>query len=287
MTVEMRTKVLEARDVQTSGLEQEGELVAIASAYGVVDQQGDRVVYGAFATEVEEIANGKVVPLVWGHDINGSPQNFVGQILRAMETEEGLLIRAKFDLEDDVALKARRLVMEGTITKLSIGFRIRPGGERRGADGVPELTDLELREVSLVLSAANEATRVVSVKGTSTVDVPAPLSAPGKMAAPTATSAAELRARAERAGLAIPMTALELRQRSDTEVKANLTVPTRELRRRSDEARLEQALGSNGVAVVADVDLRRKAAHDAIRSGRTKQYMLTLLTPEEGSANGA
>jgi HK97 family phage prohead protease len=200
----VKRKYIEAVDLTALG---EGEMVALASTFGDVDKHGDRVIRGAYSTDVAKVKAGASLPLVWGHDVNGSPQNFVGEIHDADETDEGLEVRARFDLDDPVARKAYRLVKQGALDKLSIGYRVRR--ERRANDGVNELLDIELHEVSLVLSPANERARVLAIK-----DAPAA----------AVRSDAALRAQAKALGIEPPLT-------------------RRQLRRRSDEIALEHALG--------------------------------------------
>jgi HK97 family phage prohead protease len=142
----------------------EGELIGYASTFGNVDKVADVVMPGAFSEDVPQIKSGAVkVPLIWGHDHAGSPQNWVGQITDANETDEGLEVHARFDLEDPVARKAWRLVKDGRIDKLSIGYTVPPGGSRRKGN-VTELHQVSLREVSLVLTPANSQARVLSIK---------------------------------------------------------------------------------------------------------------------------
>jgi HK97 family phage prohead protease len=200
----MKRKYIDAVDLTALG---EGDMVALASTFGKVDQHGDRVIRGAYSTDVAKLKAGASLPLVWGHDVNGSPQNFVGEIHDADETDEGLEVDAHFDLDDPVARKAYRLVKQSAIDKLSIGYRVRR--ERRANDGVNELLDIELHEVSLVLNPANERARVLAIK-----DAPAA----------TVASDAALRQQARALGIEPPLT-------------------RRQLRRRSDELALEHALG--------------------------------------------
>ena len=147
----------------------EGEMLALASTYDI-DKVGDRVIPGAYAGTIERIKAGTTLPLIWGHDANGSPQNWVGKIIDAAETQDGLQVHARFDLEDSVARKAWNLVRDGSIDKLSIGYTIPAGGRRRGSDGANELTTVDLHEVSLVMVPANEGARVLAVKGTDDFD---------------------------------------------------------------------------------------------------------------------
>jgi HK97 family phage prohead protease len=138
----------------------EGELLALASTWQV-DRVNDRVVRGAYAEAVAKIKAGEHLPLVWQHDIN-SPLNFVGEVIDADETDEGLRIRARFDLDDDAGRKAYRLVKRGSVTAMSIGYRVL--SKRSAPRGVTELLRIDLREVSLVLSPANEGARILAVK---------------------------------------------------------------------------------------------------------------------------
>jgi HK97 family phage prohead protease len=156
----MHRKYVEATEVTTLG---EGEMLAYASTFHNVDKHGDRVMPGAFTDTVARIKGGASIPLVWGHDVHGSPQNIVGDITDADQTSEGLRVFARFDLEDPVARKAWRLVRNGRIDKLSIGYRVPSGGERRVA-GVNELHKVDVHEVSLVLMPANDRARVLAVK---------------------------------------------------------------------------------------------------------------------------
>jgi uncharacterized protein len=138
----------------------EGEMLALASTWEV-DRVNDRVVRGAYADSVARIKRGEYLPLVWQHDYD-SPLNFVGEVVDADETDEGLRVRARFDLDDDAGRKAYRLVKRGAIKALSIGYRVLD--KRRAVGGITDLLKIELKEVSLVLSPANDGARVLAVK---------------------------------------------------------------------------------------------------------------------------
>lgn len=94
----------------------------------------------------------------------------MGEIVDADETNEGLEVHARFDLEDPVARKAWRLVKSGAIDRLSIGYSVRR--ERRAPDGATELLDVNLKEVSLVMNPANERARVLAIKSEADDDEP-------------------------------------------------------------------------------------------------------------------
>jgi HK97 family phage prohead protease len=138
----------------------EGEMLALASTWEV-DRVKDRVIPGAYREAVAKIKSGDYLPLIWQHSID-SPLNYVGEVVDADETYEGLRIRARFDLDDSAGRKAYQLVKRGRIKALSIGYHI--VSKRRAAGGVTELVKLDLHEVSLVLAPANEGARVLAVK---------------------------------------------------------------------------------------------------------------------------
>jgi HK97 family phage prohead protease len=297
----MKHKYVDVLDATVLG---EGEMVALASTFGNVDRHGDRVIRGAYSSTVAKVKAGATLPLVWGHDVNGSPQNFVGEIHDADETDEGLEVRARFDVDDPVARKAYRLVKQGAIDKLSIGYRVRQ--ERRAKDGVNELLDIELHEVSLVMNPANERARVLAIKDADAAAVP---------------SDAALRAEAKALGINLPLPLRELRRRSDDialqaalgwepppkSTPAATSDPTdrelRELRRQCDEVALQAALGwepapkptsaePEAESVPTLDELRRQAAElgipgpphrprpfdvDAVRT-RARDQMFALLT---------
>jgi HK97 family phage prohead protease len=124
-------------------------MVALASTWEL-DKVGDPVMPGAYARAVAKIKAGERLPVIWGHDANGSPTNWVGQIDDADETPEGLRIHAAFDLDDEAGRKAYRLAKQGRVKSLSIGYAVRR--QRKAADGANELLDIDLHEVSLVLT---------------------------------------------------------------------------------------------------------------------------------------
>ena len=152
----MQHKLIDVVDTEVD----EGMMIALASTWEV-DKVKDRVLPGAYAEAVAQIKAGDRLPLVWQHDL-GSPGNFVGEIVDANETSDGLEVTARFDLDDADGLKAYKLVKRGSIKSLSIGYRVLE--KRRAAGGITDLVKVELHEVSLVLNPANAGARILAVK---------------------------------------------------------------------------------------------------------------------------
>ena len=128
----------------------------LAAAFGNVDAYGDVILPGAFAASLAENDN---FPLLWNHD----RREVIGRIVAAHETEDGLFIRAELP-KDDTFVSGRVIpqLKNGSICKMSIGYLSR---KDRITEGVRQLLDIDLKEVSLVVIPANPDAVVTSVKG--------------------------------------------------------------------------------------------------------------------------
>lgn len=150
----------------------EGIIEAYASTWDT-DSVGDRVVRGAFEPNLKEWADsGNHIPLLYGHDAS-NPMHNVGYVLDAKEDDRGLRIRAQLDLDDPVGKKVFGLLKGRRLTDLSFAYTVRD--ERKAKDGVNELVDLEVHEISVVPVGANRHTEVLSVKSRSRFDPNDPL----------------------------------------------------------------------------------------------------------------
>lgn len=134
-----------------------GTFTGLASVFDNLDYAGDIVRRGAFA---KSLAGGAPIPLLWMHK-SDDPRNWVGDVVSAVETDEGLQIVGKFDLSSEHGQASYRNVKGRRVAGLSIGYAIRSAVKT--AEG-NELRDLELVEVSIVARGANPAALVTSVK---------------------------------------------------------------------------------------------------------------------------
>jgi HK97 family phage prohead protease len=160
-----------------------GRVVALVSAFGVVDDQDEELMPGAFKDALERRGEFPF-PFMWHHkwdDLGAHLGGFIGE-----ETDEGLVITIDFDMDDPDGKKAYRLVKSGRVREFSIGG-FEPSGsvrlEKRGARDVWAVYEFDLVEVSLVLRGSNPETRVIDVKSAAelvaaTSDPPAPVDAP-------------------------------------------------------------------------------------------------------------
>jgi HK97 family phage major capsid protein/HK97 family phage prohead protease len=102
--------------------------------------------------------------LLWAHN----PAEVIGKWSDIQETPEGLHVTGKLNLETQRGREARALMLDGSLSGLSIGFRTR-SAERRSKGRV--LTDVDLVEASLVSLPCAPNARVRSVKETPTMSL--------------------------------------------------------------------------------------------------------------------
>jgi HK97 family phage prohead protease len=134
-----------------------GTFVGLASVFDNVDAHGDIVRRGAFT---KSIAAGQPIPLLWEHKAD-DPRNYVGDVIGAAETAEGLEITGRFDLDTEHGAAAYRNVKGRRVSGLSIGYSIRNSTKTAAGH---ELTDLDLVEISVVARGANDRALVAAVK---------------------------------------------------------------------------------------------------------------------------
>jgi uncharacterized protein len=139
-----------------------GEFSAIAAAYSI-DRDGDQIVPGAFRNTIERWqASGKRIPLHWNH--SPIPKDIIGSIDpdSMSEVDDGLYVRGKLDIAtSDNAGDVWELV-KNSVVSLSFGYLATDKATR--PDGVQELRELDLFEISLVAAPANADTRILSYK---------------------------------------------------------------------------------------------------------------------------
>ena len=98
---------------------------------------------GAFAKSLD---SGTPVPVIWAHKAD-DPRNYVGDVVSATETDEGLEVTGRLDLGTEHGAAAYRNIKGRRVSGLSIGYLIRNSTKSAAGN---ELTDLELVEVSIV-----------------------------------------------------------------------------------------------------------------------------------------
>ena len=115
--------------------DQTGTFTGLASVFDNVDYDGDIVRRGAFS---KSLGSGTPIPLIWMHKAD-DPRNYVGDVVEAAETDEGLAIKGRFDLDTEFGKSAYRNTKGRRVSGLSIGYAIRNSTKTAAGN---ELTDL-------------------------------------------------------------------------------------------------------------------------------------------------
>lgn len=146
-----------------------GEFIALVSAFGNTDSQGDIVEAGAFTkTLAEWIIKDRPIPVVWSHQFH-DPDNILGEYVEATETEDGLLLRGQLDLDHPKAARIHKLMLKGLIVEFSISGQVRDYEliEDDDADSwwpSLKIKDIDLWEAGPCFKGANPETELLSIK---------------------------------------------------------------------------------------------------------------------------
>lgn len=126
------------------------------SIFNNVDSDGDVILKGAYTKTIAE--NGKRVKYIYQHDMY-SP---LGTMKSLYEDEKGLMFEAlipKTRLGKDVM----QLMKGGVITENSVGFM--PILRDTLSNGITQIKEVKLFEISAVTLAANDQATILDVKG--------------------------------------------------------------------------------------------------------------------------
>lgn len=140
-----------------------GIVEALVATYDV-DSGGDRIVPGAFTKSLEEWReSGTLIPFIWSHQ-HSDLDAYIGDVLEAEETDEGLRVRAQLDMEDEKARKAFRLIKGGRIRNYSFAYEVLDEEPDEAGGGETALKELRIFEVGPTLIGMNQNTRTLAAK---------------------------------------------------------------------------------------------------------------------------
>jgi HK97 family phage prohead protease len=154
-------------------LSEPGTFEAVVAVFNNVDFGGDRIEHGAFSKSLEEWKErNRSVPVLWSHDKETVP---IGVVSEAVETGEGLKVKARLFIDDNPLAKSVHAAMKGgALEEFSFGYGVRQKKDVvEGGRKVRVLKDLHLGEISPVFAGMNPETRLLSVKSRADVDLDA------------------------------------------------------------------------------------------------------------------
>ncbi len=162
-------QILKTFVAKAEATENPGEFVAIVSAFGNEDSQGDVVEKGAFEkTLAEWIIKGRPIPAVWAHQFS-DPFKFIGEYTAAEETDAGLKLTGQIDLDNPTAAQVHKLMKRGLVVEFSISGLVRDYELIEDEDSDSwwpsmKIKDIDLWEAGPCFKGANDQTELLSIK---------------------------------------------------------------------------------------------------------------------------
>ena len=167
MNIEKHSPLYELKAAQTDA---QGLIEGYASTFGgEPDAYGDVIAAGAYSKSLAEHKRRETRPaMFWAHD-QSEP---IGKWLELREDDQGLRVQGKFSLATRRGGEAYALAKDDALG-LSIGYRI-PNGGADYENGIRELKEIDLLEVSVVGLPASHTARITSVKSALSPDLQSP-----------------------------------------------------------------------------------------------------------------
>lgn len=147
-------------NLEIKAVQEDGFFSGYGAVFGNVDWYNDVILPGAFSKTLEEWASkNKFPPVLWNHN-DSEP---IGVYTKIYEDAKGLFVEGRL-LIDDVprAKSTHALLKAGAIDGLSIGYITKKANKQ--TNGIRELVELGLGEISIVTTPANEESLITSVK---------------------------------------------------------------------------------------------------------------------------
>lgn len=153
----METKNLRLDSVQVKFEDgKPGFFEGYASVFGGVDSYGDTILPGAYKSTLTN--RERPIMLRWNHY---GP--IIGKWLEMTEDDKGLYVKGELTPGHSVAEDVYASMKHGAVNGLSIGYRVKQATEYP-EEGRRELKEIELVEISVVESPADNAARISGVK---------------------------------------------------------------------------------------------------------------------------
>lgn len=143
--------------IEIKALDESGRFSGWASKYGIIDHGKDKVMPGSSAKRLMKSTR---VQLLLQHDADKP----IGEGILE-EKADGLWLEGQIDLDDPMNFGrfAHHKMLRGELGALSIGYLVPEGGAKR-SNGVRELHEIEVIEVSPVVFPMNDQATIETVK---------------------------------------------------------------------------------------------------------------------------
>ena len=147
-------------NLEIKAVQEDGFFSGYGAVFGNVDWYNDVILPGAFKASLDKWkTKKKLPPVLWNHN-DSEP---IGIYTNIYEDEKGLFVEGKL-LIDDVprAKSTHALLKAGAIDGLSIGYSTKKANQQ--GNGVRELIEVDIGEISIVTQPANDRSLITSVK---------------------------------------------------------------------------------------------------------------------------
>ncbi len=145
---------------ELKAVQEDGFFSGYGAVFGNVDWYNDVILPGAFKASLEkwQLKN-KMPPVLWNHN-DSEP---IGVYTQIYEDEKGLFVEGKLLIDDVPRAKSTyALLKAGAIDGLSIGYSTKKANQQ--GNGVRELIEVDIGEISIVTQPANDRSLITSVK---------------------------------------------------------------------------------------------------------------------------
>lgn len=145
---------------ELKAVQEDGFFSGYGAVFGNVDWYNDVILPGAFKASLEKWqSKNKMPPVLWNHN-DSEP---IGVYTQIYEDEKGLFVEGKLLIDDVPRAKSTyALLKAGAIDGLSIGYSTKKANQQ--GNGVRELIEVDIGEVSIVTQPANDRSLITSVK---------------------------------------------------------------------------------------------------------------------------
>jgi HK97 family phage prohead protease len=145
----------------TNGLVNDGEFLAKAMVYSVIDSYGTDFAPGVFN---DSLTNNPLPPVLWSHNSTQAPTNVLGRLVDWSDTPAALLVVGQLDPVNPHYDLVRSQLATKTMIGVSVGF-IRQADEPSAVnpDGTT-ITKATLCELSLVVEPSVPGAQVLAVR---------------------------------------------------------------------------------------------------------------------------
>jgi len=140
---------------------QEGEFLAKAVVYSVVDTYGTDFAPGVFN---DSLSSGPLPPVLWSHNSQDSPANVLGRLVDWSDTLSALLVVGQLDQANPHYDLVRGQLQTQTMVGVSVGFVRTADQPSEINPGAITILQAELCELSLVVEPSVPGAQVLAVR---------------------------------------------------------------------------------------------------------------------------